>query len=74
MAFSGVVLLLLSELHHPDTQWLTGIAMALGAAFFYAVTALITRHLETAAATTYRPDSGPDRHRDATADGASAHV
>ncbi|UXY13090.1 DMT family transporter [Kosakonia sp. ML.JS2a] len=46
VAFSGVVLLLLSELHHPDAQWLTGIAMALGAAFFYAVTALITRHLK----------------------------
>lgn len=46
LAFSGVVLLLLSELHHPNTQWLLGIAMALGAAFFYAVTALIARHLK----------------------------
>lgn len=46
LAFSGVVLLLLSELHHPNAQWLIGIAMALGAAFFYAVTALIARHLK----------------------------
>jgi Integral membrane protein DUF6. len=30
LAFSGVVLLLLSELRHPNAQWLSGMAMALG--------------------------------------------
>ncbi|XTZ40240.1 DMT family transporter [Salmonella enterica] len=47
LAFSGVVLLLLSELNHSNGAWLAGIALALGAAFFYAVTALITRRLQT---------------------------
>ncbi len=46
LAFSGVILLLLSEFNQPNGQWLTGIAMALGAAFFYAITALIARHLK----------------------------
>ncbi|SEL84706.1 Threonine/homoserine efflux transporter RhtA [Kosakonia sacchari] len=45
LAFSGVVLLLLSELRHPNAQWLSGMAMALGAAFFYALTAMIARRL-----------------------------
>lgn len=46
LAFSGVVILLSSELiaAHNDNL-ITGIAMALGAAFFYALTAIITRKL-----------------------------
>lgn len=46
LAFTGVILLLLSEFNQPNAQWLTGIALALGAAFFYAITALIARHLK----------------------------
>ena len=46
LAFGGVVLVLSSELGaaHPGNG-LPGVAMALGAAFFYALTALITRQL-----------------------------
>ncbi|MEX5411672.1 DMT family transporter [Atlantibacter hermannii] len=46
LAFGGVVLVLSSELGaaHPGNG-LQGVAMALGAAFFYALTALITRQL-----------------------------
>lgn len=50
LAFAGVVILLSSELTqgHAD-GWLTGIALALGAAFFYALTAIITRQLKSLA-------------------------
>ena len=46
LAFVGVVVLLSSELAqvHP-AGWLMGIALALGAAFFYALTAMIARRL-----------------------------
>ncbi|MEG1212999.1 MAG: DMT family transporter [Leclercia sp.] len=50
LAFVGVVILLSSELaqgHSAD--WLAGIALALGAAFFYALTAIITRKLKSIA-------------------------
>lgn len=46
-AFGGMALVLAGQLtrsHHDG--WLLGIAMALGAAFFYALTALITRRLK----------------------------
>lgn len=46
-AFGGMALVLSGQLtgsHHDG--WLLGIAMALGAAFFYALTALITRRLK----------------------------
>ncbi|URN97592.1 DMT family transporter [Leclercia adecarboxylata] len=50
LAFGGVVILLSSELTGGhSTQWLTGIGLALGAAFFYALTAIITRKLKTIA-------------------------
>jgi len=50
LAFGGVVILLSSELTGGhNAQWLTGIALALGAAFFYALTAIITRKLKTIA-------------------------
>jgi drug/metabolite transporter (DMT)-like permease len=46
LAFSGVVILLSSELIKAhNANLITGIAMALGAAFFYALTAIITRKL-----------------------------
>lgn len=46
LAFSGVVILLSSELINAhNANLITGIAMALGAAFFYALTAIITRKL-----------------------------
>ncbi|EMO7863664.1 DMT family transporter [Citrobacter amalonaticus] len=50
LAFGGVVILLSGELTggHP-TAWLTGVALALGAAFFYALTAIITRRLRSIA-------------------------
>lgn len=50
LAFAGVVILLSSELTqgHAD-GWLTGITLALGAAFFYALTAIITRQLKSLA-------------------------
>lgn len=50
LAFGGVVILLSSELTggHED-GWLAGIGLALGAAFFYALTAIITRKLKTVA-------------------------
>lgn len=50
LAFGGVVILLSSELTGGhNAQWLAGIALALGAAFFYALTAIITRKLKTIA-------------------------
>ncbi|TCW07039.1 threonine/homoserine efflux transporter RhtA [Raoultella sp. BIGb0138] len=46
LAFIGVVVLLSSELAQPHgAQLLAGIVLALGAAFFYALTAIITRKL-----------------------------
>lgn len=46
LAFSGVAILLSSELIKAhNANLITGIAMALGAAFFYALTAIITRKL-----------------------------
>lgn len=46
LAFVGVVVLLSSELMQGHAAgWLMGIALALGAAFFYALTAMITRKL-----------------------------
>ena len=46
LAFVGVVVLLSSELTQGHAAgWLMGIALALGAAFFYALTAIITRKL-----------------------------
>lgn len=48
LAFGGVVILLSSELTGGHSaQWLSGIGLALGAAFFYALTAIITRKLQT---------------------------
>lgn len=48
LAFGGVVILLSSELAGGhEAGWLTGIGLALGAAFFYALTAIITRKLKT---------------------------
>ncbi|MGP3591728.1 DMT family transporter [Vagococcus sp. WN89Y] len=44
LSFSGIVLLLLSDIK-ASSAGITGIAMALGAAFFYALTALIARRL-----------------------------
>ena len=50
LAFGGVVILLSSELTGGHSaQWLSGIGLALGAAFFYALTAIITRKLQTIA-------------------------
>ncbi|AXF58864.1 DMT family transporter [Leclercia sp. W6] len=50
LAFGGVVNLLSSELTGGHSaQWLSGIGLALGAAFFYALTAIITRRLQTIA-------------------------
>ena len=46
-AFAGMALVLSSQLRGPhNAGWMTGILMALGAAFFYALTALITRRLK----------------------------
>ncbi len=46
LAFVGVVVLLSSELTQSHgSSWLMGITLALGAAFFYALTAMITRKL-----------------------------
>lgn len=46
-AFGGMALVLVGQLTgSPHDSWLLGIAMALGAAFFYALTALITRRLK----------------------------
>lgn len=46
LAFVGVVVLLSSELTQSHgSSWLMGITLALGAAFFYALTAIITRKL-----------------------------
>jgi len=50
LAFGGVVILLSSELTGGhEAGWLAGIGLALGAAFFYALTAIITRKLKTLA-------------------------
>lgn len=46
-SFVGMLLVLSSGLSHGgNSGWLLGIVMALGAAFFYALTALITRQLK----------------------------
>jgi drug/metabolite transporter (DMT)-like permease len=48
LAFGGVVILLSSELTGAHSaNWLAGIALALGAAFFYALTAIIARKLRS---------------------------
>ncbi|MBM3072915.1 DMT family transporter [Enterobacter sp. RHBSTW-00994] len=50
LAFGGVIILLSSELTGKyDDGLLAGISLALGAAFFYALTAMITRKLKTIA-------------------------
>ncbi|HDR2751568.1 TPA: DMT family transporter [Enterobacter asburiae] len=50
LAFGGVVVLLSGELTSKhEAGWLSGIALALGAAFFYALTAIITRRLRSIA-------------------------
>ncbi|MGO4017390.1 DMT family transporter [Klebsiella michiganensis] len=50
LAFAGVVILLSSELTGSHRAgWLTGIGLALGAAFFYALTAMIARKLKSIA-------------------------
>lgn len=50
LAFGGVIVLLSSELTHAHgSEWLSGIGLALGAAFFYALTAIITRRLKSIA-------------------------
>lgn len=50
LAFGGVIILLSGELTGGhSTAWLIGVALALGAAFFYALTAIITRRLKTIA-------------------------
>jgi drug/metabolite transporter (DMT)-like permease len=47
LSFAGMLLVLSSGLSHSGNQsWLTGIGMALGAAFFYALTAIITKRLK----------------------------
>ncbi|HDR2891367.1 TPA: DMT family transporter [Enterobacter asburiae] len=50
LAFGGVVVLLSGELAGKhEAGWFSGIALALGAAFFYALTAIITRKLRSIA-------------------------
>lgn len=50
LAFAGVVILLSSELHGEHGEgWLAGIGLAMGAAFFYALTAIIARRLKSVA-------------------------
>ncbi|HEJ8620109.1 DMT family transporter [Klebsiella michiganensis] len=50
LAFGGVVILLSTELTGArGADWLAGIGLALAAAFFYALTALITRKLKSLA-------------------------
>ncbi|HEY4469101.1 MAG TPA: DMT family transporter [Klebsiella sp.] len=50
LAFAGVIILLSSELTGSHSaEWLTGIGLALGAAFFYALTAMIARKLKSIA-------------------------
>ncbi len=47
ISFAGMLLVLSSGLSHNGSNgWLLGVIMALGAAFFYALTALITRQLK----------------------------
>lgn len=49
-AFGGVVILLSSELTGAHgSEWLAGIGLAMAAAFFYAVTAIIARKLRSVA-------------------------
>lgn len=50
LAFGGVVILLSSELTGAHgSEWLAGIGLAMAAAFFYAVTAIIARKLRSVA-------------------------
>lgn len=50
LAFGGVVILLSSELNGAQGEgWLAGIGLAMGAAFFYALTAIIARRLKSVA-------------------------
>ncbi|MCS5449374.1 DMT family transporter [Enterobacter huaxiensis] len=50
LAFGGVVILLSCELTNAHgSEWLAGIGLALGAAFFYALTAIIARKLKSIA-------------------------
>ncbi|WP_137848758.1 DMT family transporter [Enterobacter sp. 2VL] len=50
LAFAGVVILLSSELDGEHGEgWLAGIGLAMGAAFFYALTAIIARRLKSVA-------------------------
>lgn len=50
LAFGGVIILLSRELTgEHDGAWLTGVGLALGAAFFYALTAMIARKLTSIA-------------------------
>jgi len=46
LSFTGIVLLLLSDINAASRAGISGIALALGAAFFYALTALIARRLK----------------------------
>ena len=47
VSFTGMLLVVSTGLSHSgEHSWLVGIAMALGAAFFYALTAIITRQLK----------------------------
>lgn len=47
LSFAGMMLVLSSGLSHDgNSSWLTGILMASGAAFFYALTAMITKQLK----------------------------
>ncbi|MRS16936.1 EamA family transporter [Enterobacteriaceae bacterium RIT691] len=45
LAFVGVVILLSAELHGTQSNVIAGVTLALGAAFFYALTAMIARRL-----------------------------
>lgn len=50
LAFGGVVILLSSELTGAhNSKWLAGVGLAMAAAFFYALTAIIARKLKTIA-------------------------
>ncbi|WP_029883843.1 DMT family transporter [Enterobacter sp. T1-1] len=50
LAFGGVIILLSGELSGSHgSAWLAGMGLALGAAFFYALTAIITRKLKSIA-------------------------
>ena len=63
LAFGGVVILLSSELMPAHEEGLTtGVLLALGAAFFYALTAIIARNCIRSRAA-YRLHSGSRRRR-----------